>query len=137
LTWYRAEDWSTLKAMFPDGDQLHDTHAKWLAEVEKVEKRLRRDGHVVKRVYIEPAVFPRLVSASEPDHERRCAHRVCERAGLAGTRLASRCPRPDGVSPLVVHAGAAAEIRGLIRSMPPHRIVKPAGWGSEAERTGA
>jgi hypothetical protein len=23
LAWYRTEDWSTLKAMFPDGDQLH------------------------------------------------------------------------------------------------------------------
>jgi hypothetical protein len=57
LAWYPAEDWSTLKAMFPDGDQLHDTRAKWLAEVEKVEKRLCKDGHVVKRVYIEPAVF--------------------------------------------------------------------------------
>jgi hypothetical protein len=57
LAWYRAEDWSTLKAMFPDGDQLHDTYAKWLAEGEKLERRLRKKGLVVRRVHIEPHVF--------------------------------------------------------------------------------
>jgi hypothetical protein len=57
LAWYRAEDWSTPKAMFPDGDQLEPTHAKWLAYGENVERRLRRDGHVVKRILIDPAVF--------------------------------------------------------------------------------
>jgi len=57
IPWYRAEDWSTLKAMFPDGDQLHATHARWLAEAEKVEKRLSREGHQVKRVTLEPSVF--------------------------------------------------------------------------------
>jgi hypothetical protein len=58
LAWYRAEDWSTLKAMVADGDQFHhDSYASWLAQGEKVERRLRKQGHVVKRIYIEPGVF--------------------------------------------------------------------------------
>ena len=57
LAWYRAEDWSRLKSMLPDGDQLEVTHAEWLAHGEKVERRLRRDGHVVKRILIDPTIF--------------------------------------------------------------------------------
>jgi hypothetical protein len=57
LAWYRPEDWRTLKAMVPDGEEFHDTYAEWLAQGEMVERRLRKEGHTVKRIDIDPIVL--------------------------------------------------------------------------------
>jgi hypothetical protein len=57
LPWYREEDWTRLKAVFIDGDKLHDTFREWLREAGKLERKLQNEGHLVERIPIDPEDF--------------------------------------------------------------------------------
>lgn len=54
IAWYRAEDWETIKARATDGHKLHDTFEEWVADARKQEQMLRRLGHRVVRITIDP-----------------------------------------------------------------------------------
>jgi hypothetical protein len=53
VAWYREADWHRIKELFPDADQLHDTHAEWLKFAEESVKRLTRTGMTVEPVVID------------------------------------------------------------------------------------
>jgi len=40
--------------MFPDRDQLQDSYDGWLKDVRGLEKTLKRQGHAVQRVIVDP-----------------------------------------------------------------------------------
>jgi hypothetical protein len=52
VAWYREADWPRVKQLFPDANEMHDTHAEWLKSADKLVKRLRREG-----VTAEPCVL--------------------------------------------------------------------------------
>lgn len=51
-------DYPRLLAIFEDAGEMHDTWEEWEASGKKVEERLKAQGHVVERVYIDPDTFP-------------------------------------------------------------------------------
>jgi hypothetical protein len=53
VAWYREADWPRIKELFPDADQLHETHAEWLKSAEDSVKRLARTGMTVEPVAID------------------------------------------------------------------------------------
>ena len=48
VAWYREADWLRIKELFPDADELHDTHAEWVKSAEASVKRLTRPGVTVE-----------------------------------------------------------------------------------------
>ena len=48
VAWYREADWLRIKELFPDADELHDTHAEWVKYAEASVKRLTRAGVTVE-----------------------------------------------------------------------------------------
>ena len=48
VAWYREADWPRIKELFPDDDELHDTHAEWVKSAEASVKRLTRPGVTVE-----------------------------------------------------------------------------------------
>jgi hypothetical protein len=52
VAWYREADWSRIKELFPDADQLHDSYAEWLKSAEESVKRLTDPGLTVERFVI-------------------------------------------------------------------------------------
>lgn len=59
LPWYRGIDWDRLLSIFADKEALHDTFADWLADAQDTEAKLRKQGHRIIRVYIDPIEFPK------------------------------------------------------------------------------
>jgi hypothetical protein len=57
MAWYRREDWDALKRVLVDAQGLHDTYDEWRSSVREVERRMRQEGHLIERVYIEPESF--------------------------------------------------------------------------------
>jgi hypothetical protein len=55
LPWYRAEDWSSLRAM--GASDLPDAYADWRISAEQIEGELTRVGVRVERVVIEPGAL--------------------------------------------------------------------------------
>lgn len=55
IPWYRQEDWSALMSIFEDRHVLHDRFRDWRKAAEGLEKKLRQQGHIVERAYIDPA----------------------------------------------------------------------------------
>ena len=55
IAWYRPEDWERALQLFPDRDDMHDSHAGWLAEAHRAERAVVAGGHRVKRVLVDPA----------------------------------------------------------------------------------
>lgn len=53
VAWYREADWSRIKELFPDADQLHDSYAEWLKSAEESVKRLARTGMIVEPYIID------------------------------------------------------------------------------------
>ena len=53
VAWYREADWTRIKELFPDADQLHDSYAEWLKFAEESMKRLARTGLTVEPVVID------------------------------------------------------------------------------------
>jgi hypothetical protein len=58
IPWYRDDDWNALCAVFADRHDLHDDFRDWRRAAEKLEKQLRKSGHIVERVHIDPSSFP-------------------------------------------------------------------------------
>lgn len=58
MAWYRLEDYSAILRIMTDSAKLPRTFHEWLMKAEKGEKSLRRDGHIVMRVIIDPKSFP-------------------------------------------------------------------------------
>jgi hypothetical protein len=57
VPWYRKGDYLRLRALFADGERLHETYAEWLATARTTETHLVGQGHRVIRVEIEPEQF--------------------------------------------------------------------------------
>ena len=53
LAWYRPEQWSLLRALAADPDNLEQTHAEWLTAVTKAMKDFKKNGAVVKKIDVD------------------------------------------------------------------------------------
>src|ERR1051326_6444858 len=53
MAWYDAVQWTQLKQIAGDAEQLDDTHEAWKRNAEQTERQLAADGMVVRRVPIE------------------------------------------------------------------------------------
>jgi hypothetical protein len=53
IAWYAPDQWARLLEMSEDRDQLHETHAEWLAEAEQLVSQLASQGVVVRRVPVD------------------------------------------------------------------------------------
>lgn len=58
IAWFRREDYPTLLKIFEDADKFAATWDEWIKRAEKAEKRLKDEGHMTERVYIDPDTFP-------------------------------------------------------------------------------
>ena len=56
--WIKEEDYPALLQLFDDGDKMPPSWKEWLKMAEEMEQGLKAYGHVVLRVYIDPATFP-------------------------------------------------------------------------------
>jgi hypothetical protein len=61
--WIREEDYAALLNIFEDGANLPPSWQEWVKMAEEMEHGLKAYGHVVLRVYIEPATFPAWCAA--------------------------------------------------------------------------
>jgi hypothetical protein len=55
--WIKEEDYPALLQLFDDGDKMPPSWKEWLKVAEEMEQGLKAYGHVVLRVYIDPATF--------------------------------------------------------------------------------
>ena len=53
VAWYREADWARIKALFPDADELHGTHAEWLKSAKESVERLNRPDVIVEPFIID------------------------------------------------------------------------------------
>jgi hypothetical protein len=97
--WIKEEDYPALLQLFDDGDKMPPSWKEWLKMAEEMEQGLKAYGHVVLRVYIDPATFPDWCAAhgTSPGSAGRrkfVAAAVTERYGrhLTNTVLAGRRP---------------------------------------------
>lgn len=58
LPWFMKEDYPGILSIMEDSDVLPRTWNKWLMDVEQVEKKLRREGIITIKAYIDPVTFP-------------------------------------------------------------------------------
>src|SRR3981189_2549757 len=56
--WIKEEDYPVLRQLFDDGEKMPPSWKEWLKMAEEMEQGLKAYGHVVLRVYIDPATFP-------------------------------------------------------------------------------
>jgi hypothetical protein len=56
--WITEEDYPALLKLFDDSDKMPPSWKGWLKMAEEMEQGLKAYGHVVLRVYIDPATFP-------------------------------------------------------------------------------
>jgi hypothetical protein len=56
--WIKEEHYPALLRLFDDGDKMPPSWKEWLKMAEEMERGLKAYGHVVLRVYIDPATFP-------------------------------------------------------------------------------
>src|SRR5437773_8853052 len=56
--WIKEEDYPALLRLFEDPSKMPPTCKEWLKMAEEMERGLKAYGHVVLRVYIDPATFP-------------------------------------------------------------------------------
>ena len=56
--WIKEVDYPALLQLFDDGDKMLPSWKEWLKVAEEMEQGLKAYGHVVLRVYIDPATFP-------------------------------------------------------------------------------
>jgi hypothetical protein len=56
--WIKEEDYPALLQLFDDGDKMPPSWKEWLKMAEEMEQGLKAYGHVVLRVFIDPATFP-------------------------------------------------------------------------------
>ena len=55
--WIKEEDYPTLLQLLEDGDKMPPNWKEWQKMAEEMEQGLKAYGHVVLRVYIDPATF--------------------------------------------------------------------------------
>jgi len=53
--WIKEEHYPALLQLFDDGDKMPPSWKEWLKMAEEMEQGLKAYGHVVLRVYIDPA----------------------------------------------------------------------------------
>jgi|SRR6266478_4136164 hypothetical protein len=58
LAWFRKEDYPSLLAIFDDAREMHETWEEWEESAKKVAERLKTEGYIIERVYIDPDTFP-------------------------------------------------------------------------------
>ena len=58
MVWYRSEDYDAIRRIMADGNIFSTSFLIWRMEAETGEKKLRRNGHTVVRVFIDPETFP-------------------------------------------------------------------------------
>ena len=63
MAWYKPQNFARLRAMFKDGDKLHDTYDEWFAAAEATRKNLEIKGNRVVCVDIDPDKFPEWCKA--------------------------------------------------------------------------
>ncbi len=95
--WIKEEDYPALLQLFDDGDKMPPSWKEWLKVAEEMERGLKAYGHVVLRVYIDPATFPdwcaaQSTSPGSAGRRRGGGHREIWPTGLTGTLLAGRRP---------------------------------------------
>jgi hypothetical protein len=85
VAWYRESDWPRVKLLFPDADELHDTHAEWLRSAESLVQHLQRHGIAARPVVVDLDHFIAWCTREglRPDAEARAAY-VDEMLGLQG-----------------------------------------------------
>ena len=84
--WIREDDYPAVLAVFTDGHKMPRNWSEWLKMAEEMESGLKAYGHVVLRVYIDPATFQDWCAAhgTTPGSEGRkrfVAAAVTERYG--------------------------------------------------------
>jgi hypothetical protein len=57
LAWFRKEDYPALMRIFEDADKFAPTWEQWIKRAEKAEQKLKDEGHLTERVYIDPDGF--------------------------------------------------------------------------------
>lgn len=63
MVWYHLEDYSAILRIMTDSAKLPRTFHEWLMQAEANEKKLRRDGHTIVRIFVDPKTFPDWCSA--------------------------------------------------------------------------
>jgi hypothetical protein len=73
IPWYQEHNFEALRALFTDGEDLHDTFAEWLEAAEAVEARLHGEGVHTVRIILEPEAFAAWCAAQQrpPDARAR------------------------------------------------------------------
>ncbi len=57
MVWYAREDYPRVLEIMEDAEDLQSTWDEWLKDAERVEQRLRREGHKVVRLRLLPDAF--------------------------------------------------------------------------------
>jgi hypothetical protein len=89
-----------LLQLFDDGDKMPPSWKEWMKMAEEMEQGLKAYGHVVLRVYIDPATFPDWCAAHGNKPRQRRTQKVRRGSGnreiwpigRTGTVLAGRRP---------------------------------------------
>lgn len=87
MAWYRAEDYDAIRRVMADGYNFPMDFAQWLKKAEARERRFRRDGYAVARVFIDPDLF-----------REWCRPRGLKRDHLARIMFASRLGHNQGLT---------------------------------------
>ena len=58
IAWYLEDDYAEIRSIMDDGDRLPATWHQWRLDAEQAEKRLRRQGIITVKAYIDPRQFP-------------------------------------------------------------------------------
>lgn len=58
MAWYKAEHYDAIRRIMADGHKLPATFHEWRMKAETGEKKFRREGKIVVRVFIDPETFP-------------------------------------------------------------------------------
>lgn len=99
IAWYRADEWTMLRALVPDGDQLQPSHAEWLKDASTQVYDLQERGFVVRKIDVHLPDLLRWCEAQHlaPDSQARAAFAT---AGLEQSlRPATHTHRPADPAP--------------------------------------
>ncbi len=58
IPWYQAEDYDAIRRIMADGHKLPTSFQIWRTKAERGEEKLRREGHIIVRAFIDPETFP-------------------------------------------------------------------------------
>ncbi len=59
MAWYRPDQWTLLRALSADRDELEDTYEEWLAAASKQLRELQARGLRVRKIDVEVAALVR------------------------------------------------------------------------------